>query len=191
VYRAVVITGGPRRFAAGADVQGLLGLDPGQFDARNRVLQQAFHALATTPQITIAAVNGYALGGGCELALAADFRFAGRSAVFGLPEVTLGIMPAPAAPSGCPASSDRPGRGRADQAAGIRGCARSLAPGGTLVLTDQFSALRWPTVLLGRRRGKARTRSRATTLITAAGLRDPQWRRCYAVIIASVTAVKE
>jgi len=92
-YRAVVITGGPRHFAAGADVKGLLGLSPGQFDARNRVLQQAFHTLATAPQVTIAAVNGYALGGGCELALAADFRFAGRSAVFGLPEITLGIMP--------------------------------------------------------------------------------------------------
>jgi enoyl-CoA hydratase/carnithine racemase len=93
VYRALVITGGPRHFAAGADVHELTGLSAGQFDARNRVLQRAFHALATAPQVTIAAVNGYALGGGCELALAADFRFAGRSAVFGLPEVTLGIMP--------------------------------------------------------------------------------------------------
>jgi enoyl-CoA hydratase/carnithine racemase len=93
LYRSVVITGGPRHFAAGADVKELIGLTPAQFDARNRVLQRAFHALATAPQVTIAAVNGYALGGGCELALAADFRLAGRSAVFGLPEVTLGIMP--------------------------------------------------------------------------------------------------
>jgi enoyl-CoA hydratase/carnithine racemase len=92
-YRAVVITGGGRHFAAGADVKELTELSPEQFDARNRVLQRAFHALATAPQVTIAAVKGYALGGGCELALAADFRFAGRSAVFGLPEVTLGIMP--------------------------------------------------------------------------------------------------
>ena len=76
-----------------------------------------------------------------------------------------------------------------DQAAGIRACARALAPGGTLVLTDQFSILLWPT-MLGSRRGKARSRSRATRLITAAGLRDPQWHRCYAVIIQSVTAVK-
>ena len=93
LYRAVVISGGPRHFAAGADVKEMLGLDPGQFGARNRVLQGAFQALATAPQVTIAAVSGYALGGGCELALAADFRFAGRSAVFGLPEITLGIMP--------------------------------------------------------------------------------------------------
>jgi enoyl-CoA hydratase/carnithine racemase len=92
-YRAVVITGGGRHFAAGADVKAMLGLTVEQFDARNRVLQRAFHALATAPQVTIAAVNGYALGGGCELALAADFRFAGRGAVFGLPEITLGIMP--------------------------------------------------------------------------------------------------
>ena len=76
-----------------------------------------------------------------------------------------------------------------DQAAGIRECARALAPEGTLVLTDQFSNLLWLT-MLGSRRGKARTRSRATKLIIAAGLRDPQWHRCYAVIIQSVTAVK-
>lgn len=76
-----------------------------------------------------------------------------------------------------------------DQAAGIRECARALAPGGHLVLTDLFSNLLWPT-MLSSRRGKARTRSRATRLITAAGLRDPQWHPCYAVIIQSVTAIK-
>jgi enoyl-CoA hydratase/carnithine racemase len=92
-YRAVVITGGPRHFAAGADIRELVSLTPSEFDRRNRVLQRAFQALATAPQITIAAVNGYALGGGCELALAADFRIAGHRAVLGLPEVTLGIMP--------------------------------------------------------------------------------------------------
>jgi ubiquinone/menaquinone biosynthesis C-methylase UbiE len=77
----------------------------------------------------------------------------------------------------------------ADQAAGIRECARALAPGGTLVLTDQFSNLLWPT-MLGRRRGKARTRTRVTRMIAAAGLRDPQWHPCYALIIQSVTAVR-
>lgn len=92
-YRAVVITGGARHFAAGADVKELLGLTADEFHRRNRVLQQAFHAVATAPQITIAAMNGYALGGGCELALASDFRIAGHGAVVGLPEITLGIMP--------------------------------------------------------------------------------------------------
>ncbi|MFI6776556.1 enoyl-CoA hydratase/isomerase family protein [Nocardia sp. NPDC050412] len=91
-YRAVVITGG-EHFAAGADVKEMLGLSPEAFGQRNRVLQKAFHALATAPQITIAAINGYALGGGCELALAADFRIGGRGAILGLPEITLGIMP--------------------------------------------------------------------------------------------------
>lgn len=91
-YRAVVITGG-RHFSCGADVKELLRLTDVEFHRRNLVLQQAFHAVATAPQITIAAVNGHALGGGCELALAADFRIAGRSAVLGLPEITLGIMP--------------------------------------------------------------------------------------------------
>lgn len=76
-----------------------------------------------------------------------------------------------------------------DQAAGIRECARALAPGGTLVLTDLFSDLLWPT-MVGSRRGRARTRSRATRLITAAGLREARWHRCYAVIIQSVTAIK-
>ena len=92
-FRAVVITGGPKHFSAGADVKELVGLAPEEFDRRNRVLQGALHALATAPQITVAAVNGYALGGGCELALAADFRIAGRGALLGLPEVTLGLMP--------------------------------------------------------------------------------------------------
>ena len=58
LYRAVVITGGQRHFAAGADVKELLDLAPEQFGARNRVLQRCFHALATAPQITIAAVSG-------------------------------------------------------------------------------------------------------------------------------------
>ena len=92
-YRAVLITGGPENFAAGADVREMIGLGVDEFDRRNRVLQKAFALIATAPQITVAAVSGYALGGGCELALAADFRVAGPTAVLGLPEITLGIMP--------------------------------------------------------------------------------------------------
>ena len=77
----------------------------------------------------------------------------------------------------------------ADQRAGLAECARVLAPGGWLVLADLFSAPLLPTLLAGRR-GKARTRRRAAHLLTAAGLRSPQWHRMYAVIIQAVTATK-
>ena len=76
-----------------------------------------------------------------------------------------------------------------DQRAGLAECARVLAPGGCLVLADLFSALLLPTLLAGRR-GKARTRRRATHLLTAAGLHSPRWHRLYAVIIQAVTATK-
>ena len=77
----------------------------------------------------------------------------------------------------------------ADQGAGLAECARVLAPGGTLVLTDLFSALLWPT-LRGDRREKARTRGRATALLAAAGLTDIEWHRCYGLIIATATATR-
>jgi hypothetical protein len=64
-----------------------------------------------------------------------------------------------------------------------------LVPGGTLVLADQFSLLLWPTLLAGRW-GKARTRARASRLVTAAGLRAPRWHRLYALLIQAVAAVK-
>ena len=75
----------------------------------------------------------------------------------------------------------------ADQQAGLRECARVLAPGGHLVLVDQFSPLYLPT-LVGSRRGKARTRRRATRLLTRAGFRSPRWQVLYAGIIGAVTA---
>ena len=81
----------------------------------------------------------------------------------------------------------------ADQGAGLAECARVLAPGGHLVLADQFSLLLYPTLLAGRRdgtAGRARTRARATRLVTAAGLGSVRWHRLYAVIIAAVTAVR-
>jgi ubiquinone/menaquinone biosynthesis C-methylase UbiE len=77
----------------------------------------------------------------------------------------------------------------ADQQAGLTECARVMVPGGTLVLADQFSSLLLPT-LLGGRRGKARTKRRASRLVTAAGLRSPRWHNLYAVIIRAVTATK-
>jgi ubiquinone/menaquinone biosynthesis C-methylase UbiE len=77
----------------------------------------------------------------------------------------------------------------ADQRAGLAQCARVLAPGGCLVLADLFSVLLAPTLLAGRW-GKARTKRRATRLVTAAGLHSPHWHRLYAVIIQAVTATK-
>jgi len=91
---AVVLWGGPRIFAAGADIKEFPELqdktEAAEFSmSLNRVLLR-FEAL---PQITIAAVNGYALGGGTELAMTPEFRLAGENAVFGQPEILLGIIP--------------------------------------------------------------------------------------------------
>ncbi|MDE0117946.1 MAG: enoyl-CoA hydratase-related protein [bacterium] len=91
--RAVVIWGGPRVFAAGADIGEFtgMGVDEGR-DLAQR-FKAAFRAVELLPQITICAVNGYALGGGCELAMAAEFRLIGEGAVLGQPEIKLGIIP--------------------------------------------------------------------------------------------------
>ena len=77
----------------------------------------------------------------------------------------------------------------ADQRAGLAQCARVLAPDGCLVLADLFSVLLLPTLVAGRR-GKARTKRRATQLLMAAGLHSPQWHRLYTAIIQAVTATK-
>jgi enoyl-CoA hydratase len=88
---AVVITGGERIFAAGADISEFGGADEaGQITAG---FHRALDAVAALPRFVIAAVSGYALGGGCELALACDYRIAGPRAVFGQPEILLGIIP--------------------------------------------------------------------------------------------------
>jgi enoyl-CoA hydratase/carnithine racemase len=88
---AVVVTGGDRIFAAGADIAELGGPD----DARTvgAHFREALDSIAAIPRITIAAVSGYALGGGCELAMACDLRVADARAKLGQPEVLLGIIP--------------------------------------------------------------------------------------------------
>lgn len=91
--RAVVVTGGPRCFAAGADIKALAAMGYEEAVVWNRRLQKTFTALSELRVPVVAAINGYALGGGLELALAADIRVAAASAKFGLPEVKLGIMP--------------------------------------------------------------------------------------------------
>lgn len=92
--RCVILTGaGERAFAAGADIKEMKDLDGAGGLAFGRLGHRATRAVEELPQPVIAAVNGFALGGGCELALAADIRIASENAVFAQPEVTLGIPP--------------------------------------------------------------------------------------------------
>lgn len=91
--RAVVLYGGERLFAAGADIKALAGMGPEEVRGWNRALQRTFDEVARLPMPVVAAITGYALGGGMELALAADYRVAADDAVLGQPEVQLGIMP--------------------------------------------------------------------------------------------------
>jgi enoyl-CoA hydratase len=88
---AVVVTGSDRAFAAGADISEFGG--PDEARAIGGLFRTAFDAVADIPRATIAAVSGVALGGGCELALACDFRVASNRARFGQPEILLGIIP--------------------------------------------------------------------------------------------------
>ena len=88
---AVVITGGERIFAAGANISEFGG--PHEAKAITKNFHEALDAIAAIPRFVIAAVSGYALGGGCELALACDYRIAAERAVFGQPEILLGIIP--------------------------------------------------------------------------------------------------
>src|SRR5690242_19847360 len=89
----VIFTGGERVFSAGADLNEMRGLDPAAIMASYRATGDFAERVADLPQPTLSAVSGYCLGGGLELALATDFRIAEPSAVFGLPEVGLGILP--------------------------------------------------------------------------------------------------
>ncbi|MFG2636245.1 enoyl-CoA hydratase/isomerase family protein [Streptomyces sp. NPDC048362] len=91
--RAVVIYGGERVFAAGADIKEMQDMDHAGMILRSRALQDAFTAVARIPKPVVAAITGYALGGGCELALCADYRIAADNAKLGQPEILLGLIP--------------------------------------------------------------------------------------------------
>ena len=91
--RAVIVYGGPKLFAAGADVKEMAEWSYQQMVDRSVGLQSAFTAVARIPKPTIAAITGFALGGGCELALCTDLRIAGDRAKIGQPEILLGIIP--------------------------------------------------------------------------------------------------
>ncbi|MFF0364702.1 enoyl-CoA hydratase/isomerase family protein [Streptomyces fungicidicus] len=91
--RAVVIYGGEKVFAAGADIKEMQAMDHAAMVLRSKALQDSFTAVARIPKPVVAAVTGYALGGGCELALCADYRIAGENAKLGQPEILLGLIP--------------------------------------------------------------------------------------------------
>lgn len=90
---AAVIYGGSRCFAAGADIAEMSAMGIGDLTARPRRLQHGFDEIAALQVPTVAAITGYALGGGCELALCADLRFVADDAVLGQPEIKLGVIP--------------------------------------------------------------------------------------------------
>jgi enoyl-CoA hydratase/carnithine racemase len=90
---AVILYGGEKVFAAGADIKEMLAMSYADMVVRSGALQSSFTAVARIPKPVVAAVTGYALGGGCELALCADMRVCGDNAKLGQPEISLGVIP--------------------------------------------------------------------------------------------------
>lgn len=91
--RAVILYGGEKVFAAGADIKEMAGMSYAAMAAHSRKLQDSLTTVARIGKPVVAAITGYALGGGLELALCADFRVAGESARVGQPEIQLGLIP--------------------------------------------------------------------------------------------------
>lgn len=91
--KAVVVWGGDKIFAAGADIKMMAERTPAEMMNRMAALQGVFTQIEEIPKVTIAAINGFALGGGCELALTCDFRVMADNAQVGQPEIMLGIIP--------------------------------------------------------------------------------------------------
>ncbi|MGH1516641.1 enoyl-CoA hydratase/isomerase family protein [Chryseobacterium sp. JK1] len=92
--RVLIVTGsGEKAFVAGADIKAMQEMSPKEAEVFSKAAQSAFNAIEELPFAVIAAVNGFALGGGCEVALACDIIIASEKAKFGLPEVTLGLLP--------------------------------------------------------------------------------------------------
>jgi len=90
---AVILYGSDKVFAAGADIKEMQAMTYPQMVDRSSVIQECFRAVARIPKPTIAAITGYALGAGCELALCCDFRVVGSDAKLGQPEILLGVIP--------------------------------------------------------------------------------------------------
>ncbi|MCW2639198.1 MAG: enoyl-CoA hydratase/isomerase [Dactylosporangium sp.] len=91
--RAVIVYGGEKVFAAGADIKEMSGMGYADMAPRAQEISRAIDAVARIPKPVVAAITGYALGGGCELALACDWRIAAADAKLGQPEINLGIIP--------------------------------------------------------------------------------------------------
>jgi enoyl-CoA hydratase len=91
--RAVIVYGGEKVFAAGADIKEMAEADIAAMATRSGLLQGSLNLVAALPKPVVAAITGYALGGGLELALCADFRVAGEGARLGQPEILLGVIP--------------------------------------------------------------------------------------------------
>jgi len=95
--KVMIITGEGKAFVAGADIAEMVDMSPEQGSNFSRIGQNTFRSLEKMEIPVIAAINGFALGGGCELAMACDFRIASSAAKFGQPEVNLGLIPGYAA----------------------------------------------------------------------------------------------
>jgi enoyl-CoA hydratase len=137
----VVLTGAGRAFVAGADIGGLADAKPGELERFARSGQALFRRIEQSTKPVIAAINGFALGGGFELALACHIRIASDSAQFGLPEVKLGLIPGY---GGTQRLARLIGRGRALQlilTAGTIDAAEALRLGVVNVVTDSASLL--------------------------------------------------
>lgn len=93
IFSALITGAGEKAFVAGADITEFSNLTPEQGESLARRGQLVFDKIESSPKIIVAAVNGFALGGGCELAMACHFRIAGDNAKFGQPEVNLGLLP--------------------------------------------------------------------------------------------------
>jgi enoyl-CoA hydratase/carnithine racemase len=185
--RAVVLSAaGERAFCVGADLKERAGMSDAQLLAQRSVFRAAFGAVLAVPQPVIAAVHGYALGGGCELALSCDLIVADETAVFGLPETTVGLVPGC---GGTQLTARRLGLGRAadlvltgrrvDAAEAERiGLADRLVPAGTagehaLALARQIGG-NAPVAVRAAKRAIAT--GWGTSLAAALEIEDAAWR---------------
>ena len=155
--RAVVLAAAGRAFCVGADLKERAAMSDADFMAQRPVFRAAFGGVLALPQPVIAAVHGYALGGGCELALSCDLIVADETAEFGLPETTVGLVPGG---GGTQLALRRLGPGRA----------ADLVLTGRRIGAAEAERMGWPTGLV------PAVRPAITTLSSRTG--SPATRRC-------------